>query len=439
MNKQAFLGLLRERLTEFEVSEENTNKYIRQFERYFNTMTDDEVNDQIENYEGVEGIAQNILKLIKKKQDTAQRLSPSAIKEGDPTITYPVTQLKKENSAQDGDTREIDTIKSDNLSDNVQAAVDNINLNNYEDSDLYGTLTGEHDLLEHADTDMLNVEDESETEKASDDSIELNEDNKNGDNDSHGLKPAVMSENDLPEDKERQQCSINKEEQRHPAAQERGVTPQHMPASERIERIKQQGQALPPQLRQTAQEHATTQRQTAGHRNISKHTDDKIPVRRKTGFSPDINFSELDESYIEDTAIPNTTLYWVIILLTIPLSVPLLLTVLFLFIAAFAFLAVSIVALFAALVFVVVAGTGFSLVGIIYGVTQIYTSLPVGLFEIGFGVVIGGSAMLSGILIYNTAIHFLPFVIKYLIVFFMFTMYKIKEFFKFVKKECAKQ
>lgn len=391
MDKQDFLGLLKERLTALEVSEENTNKYIRQFERYFNTMTDDEVNDQIENYEGVEGIAQNILKLIKKKQDTAQKLSPSAPKEGDVTITYPitypVTALKKEKYDKDSDTREIDTVKNNNQSDNIEAASDKNNEN-------------------------PDAEDKTETSKASDDSIALNEEN-----DPTCIDDIAESDGFTPE--ERQQFSVNKEEQRHPAAKEQKVTLLHLPEPERIERLKQG--------------HAVT-----GKSNIVKHTGEMVPARR-AGSSPDINISELDESYIEDTAIPNTTLYWVIILLTIPLSVPLLLTVLFLFIAAFAFLAVSIVALIAALIFVVVSGTGLSLVGIIYGITQIYTSLPIGLFEIGFGVIIGGSAMLSGIFIYNTAIRFLPFVIKYLIVFFMFTMYKIKDFFKFVKKECAKQ
>lgn len=68
MEKSHFFAALRRRLEELQVSEENIDKYIRQFERYFNTMTDEEAEEQIASFEGVEGIASNILRMIQKKE-----------------------------------------------------------------------------------------------------------------------------------------------------------------------------------------------------------------------------------------------------------------------------------------------------------------------------------------------------------------------------------
>lgn len=308
MDKETFLNLLRDKLTEFGAGEENTNKYIKQFERYFNTMTDDEVIEQIDNFDSLDIIAQNIMNLIKKKQDTANKTASSISQ--DETTAETVMQLKNEII---GNTRVKTTDKT---------------------------------------------------------------------------LPAENNDHQIIQD------DTNKEKQ-----------------TEKIPKI------IP---------------QRTGHLNTLPLKQDKTPA-------PAVNINELDESYIHDTAIPYTTLFWVVLILTMPLTVPLIITVLLLFISTFAILMLSIVALLAVLVVIVIAGTGISLIGIIYGITQSFSLLPVGLFEIGFGVVIGGSAMLSGILIYNTAIRFLPFVIRYLFVFFKYTLLKTKVLINFIKRECAKQ
>jgi hypothetical protein len=68
----------------------------------------------------------------------------------------------------------------------------------------------------------------------------------------------------------------------------------------------------------------------------------------------------------------------------------------------------------AALLCVVIAGTALALVGIIYGATQLFApeTLPAGLYEIGQGVVIGGCTMFGGIVLYNFAVRFFPWLIK---------------------------
>ncbi|MHB1152915.1 MAG: hypothetical protein ACYCWE_13155 [Eubacteriales bacterium] len=419
MDKQAFLSLLRERLIKFEVDEENINKYSKQFERYFNTMTDDEINDQIVNYDGVEGIAQNIIKLIRKKQDSPQTISSVSKGTNTQTITYPVIQLKAEKSA-DSVTCEIETVKSDSSLKNNQTE-DKINPITETD--------GESKSINGSDTaderSNGNIEDNLQPE---DDYYNLKKKNSNG------FSPAILSENIKAEYKTKK---INSASQRIPSIQENKTTIQNKSASGHSKHIDTQKQTQLSQIKQSEYKQVSIERKSS---NINKLTDDNLNIRQtKTINVPNIDFNELDETFLEDTVIPNTALYWIVIILTIPLSVPLFLTVLFLFIAAFSILAVSIVFLVTGLIFLIVAGTGLSLVGIIYGVTQIFKSLPIGLFEIGFGVIIGGTAMLLGILVYNTAIRFLPFVIKYLIVFFMFTISKIKDLFKFIKRECAKQ
>jgi len=422
MDKQAFLSLLKERLFKYEVDEENINKYIKQFERYFNTMTDDEINDQIVNYDGVEGIAQNIIKLIRKKQDSSQTLSSVSKGANTSTITYPVIQLKAEKNA-DSVTCEIETVKTDSTQKNNQTE-DKIN-------------------------PIIKIDGESKSNNGSDIADEYtdgnNDDNLQPEDDYYNLKkkngngfsPAIMSENIKAENKPKKVNSSDISSNQIPLIQKNKTIDQNKSALGNSEHINTKKQTQLSQIKKSEYKQVSIERKS---RNINKLTEENLNIRQtKTMNAPNIDFNELDETFLDDTAIPNTALYWIVIILTIPLSIPLFLTVLLLFIAAFSVLAVAIVFLVTGLIFLIVAGTGLSLVGIIYGVTQIFKSLPIGLFEIGFGVIIGGSAMLLGILVYNTAIRFLPFVIKYLIIFFMFTIRKIKDLFKFIKRECAKQ
>lgn len=67
-----------------------------------------------------------------------------------------------------------------------------------------------------------------------------------------------------------------------------------------------------------------------------------------------------------------------------------------------------------ALLAVVIAGTALALVGIIYGATQLFdpATLAVALYELGEGIVIGGGTMFIGIVLYNFAVRFFPWLIK---------------------------
>jgi hypothetical protein len=154
--------------------------------------------------------------------------------------------------------------------------------------------------------------------------------------------------------------------------------------------------------------------------------------------SEPIDFDSLDEIPIDELPqTKGTPAFWAIFFLTLPITIPILLAVCAVFFAVLAAMACLIVGLIASLIGIVAAGSALSLIGIVYGVTQTFTALPIGLYEIGLGIFIGGTAMLSGILIYNFAVRFLPFAIKNVIRFSKFVIKRIKYLFYFLKKESA--
>lgn len=166
-----------------------------------------------------------------------------------------------------------------------------------------------------------------------------------------------------------------------------------------------------------------------------------VTVRYQKESDTDVRYEDDDEDengyeYVEK--IPFSAGYAAFVILSAPILLPIMAAVAVLFGAVYAVCAVLIVALLITLVGLIFCGVIVSLAGIIYGVTKIFESLPVGLFEIGLGVTIGGAVMLSGILIYNVAIRFLPFVIRNLGPVFTGVFGKFKEFYLFVKRKCAK-
>jgi len=153
---------------------------------------------------------------------------------------------------------------------------------------------------------------------------------------------------------------------------------------------------------------------------------------------PPIDFESLDEVPVHELPqVKGTPAFWAIFILTLPITIPIILAIFAILFCTIAAMAVMIVGLIGALIGIVAAGSALSLIGIVYGVTQTFTTLPIGLYEIGLGVLIGGIAMLAGILVYNFAVRFLPFAIKGVIIFIKFVIKKIKYLFYFLKKESA--
>ncbi len=129
--------------------------------------------------------------------------------------------------------------------------------------------------------------------------------------------------------------------------------------------------------------------------------------------------------------------FYIIFWCTSPIWIFLGLAVLTLFLLTIGALCVSIVLLILALVAGAAAGTVLSLVGIVYGITQLFNYAPIGLYEIGLGLMIGGITMFAGIIAYNVAIRLIPFVIKQLFALLSFLARKCVELYFYAKGACA--
>lgn len=99
----------------------------------------------------------------------------------------------------------------------------------------------------------------------------------------------------------------------------------------------------------------------------------------------------------------------------------------------FVAVAVAVVLCAAALVLFTALGTAFSVVAIIYGITQIGTLTPAGIYEIGIGILCGGVTMLVGILLYNLIVRLAPFVYKKLVVLVKFVIKQLKRLYEYAK------
>lgn len=83
------------------------------------------------------------------------------------------------------------------------------------------------------------------------------------------------------------------------------------------------------------------------------------------------------------------------------------------------------------------AGGAVALVGIIYGISRIFTGSPAtGIFEIGIGVVVGGIALALGILTYNFAVVVLPGLLKQLISFEGYCLRRVPHVLDRFREEC---
>ena len=108
-----------------------------------------------------------------------------------------------------------------------------------------------------------------------------------------------------------------------------------------------------------------------------------------------------------------------------------------LFAAAFAVLAAAIAAMLVLLIAVTVVGTAYSLISIVYGITQLFSVAPIGLYEIGIGIASVGLTMIAGIAVYNAAVRYMPYSIKYLLLFFTYVIDRAKGIVYDFREECA--
>ena len=142
--------------------------------------------------------------------------------------------------------------------------------------------------------------------------------------------------------------------------------------------------------------------------------------------------------YTAEEEIPNSKMFWILFAISLPITFPLFL----IFIGAFAAVWLGLAGLVAASVGVLTAlvacGAAGSLIGIVYGVIQLVTSVPLGLYEIGIGIITVGAVMFMGILIYNFAVRLVPYAMRLWWRLFLHVLNKLKSLFNFLRKESVK-
>ncbi len=134
----------------------------------------------------------------------------------------------------------------------------------------------------------------------------------------------------------------------------------------------------------------------------------------------------------------NAWLYVMLLVITLPIAVALILIAFTLYLGFWVVLALAMIACIAVLIVFVTVFSIVSIVGIVYGVVQLITGLvPVGLFEIGLGIIIGAAVMFIGILVYNFAVRFIPFGMKLLAKLFRAGFRGIKNGYQLLKGAVA--
>ena len=138
----------------------------------------------------------------------------------------------------------------------------------------------------------------------------------------------------------------------------------------------------------------------------------------------------------------NTTrgmiLFWVGAFLTLPLTVTLMAGIFLVFAALFIGLAALVAAGCVLLTGVVAAGAVVSLVGIVFGITQLFSFVAAGIYEIGLGVMVAGAVLFVAVLIYNISVRFFPWLIVQVGTFMGFVFGKLKDLFLLIRRECYK-
>lgn len=92
--------------------------------------------------------------------------------------------------------------------------------------------------------------------------------------------------------------------------------------------------------------------------------------------------------------------------------------------------------LLALMLAICVVGIVLSVVGFVYGLSQLFTVKPVGMFEIGLGIIILGATILISTLIYNLAVRVIPKLIRRCCRLVCRTFWLLADLFCYIRGEC---
>lgn len=163
---------------------------------------------------------------------------------------------------------------------------------------------------------------------------------------------------------------------------------------------------------------------------------DDVPQKSRGSFNMNDDYFTDSSNMYESSK--GSTVFWVGLIVTLPILLALLLLIFGTFAALFVGLVGTILAGVLLLIGIVGAGSVLSLVGIIFGVTQLFSFAPAGIYEIGLGIIIAGIVLFVSVLVYNLIIRFIPWLIKKVAKLLVFVCRKLKDLFNYIRRECYK-
>lgn len=128
--------------------------------------------------------------------------------------------------------------------------------------------------------------------------------------------------------------------------------------------------------------------------------------------------------------------FWTIFALTLPLIALAFIVYFGIFALCVVSVAALIVGCFILMCGIVIAASLSCLVSLIYGVTQMFVSLGIGIYEIGLGVVVCGLAMIASVLVYLLATRVLPYLLRQLVAFNRHTLGQLPTIVDRAREEC---
>lgn len=170
-------------------------------------------------------------------------------------------------------------------------------------------------------------------------------------------------------------------------------------------------------------------------------TEVNIPVIKSAYAESEEQEIYLDEEGYDDEKVTLTKrgrgFFIGIVLGTLPVTLIIALAVLGVFVLGIIAVCALVVAALLLVLAEAVAGSGLTLVGVIYGAIEIISgNIGVGIYEIGLGVCCGAIFLALGILTYNFATLVLPYILKQLISFEGYCLRRVGAMIDRLKKEC---
>ena len=166
------------------------------------------------------------------------------------------------------------------------------------------------------------------------------------------------------------------------------------------------------------------------------------PAKKSDTLAHQKSVKKTDKSKksIKNMSTKAKTAYFIGLVFLIPLLIAIVIVITVLLLALYAAIIALVIAFSVALVIVAAAGTALSLMAIIYGVIQIAQGYPapIGIFEIGLGITVGGATLGISIILYNFIVRFAPFLFKKMFVLYKFLFRQLTKLLSFVKGACSK-